>query len=285
VQPPTARSGRGLLRPGMPGRLGDQPAHQLRRVERVQAALAQLGQCLRQRQPSPYGRCKVVDRVRPQLPQLLQPLSRPMAHQRQRCVRRAEPEHGGNCEGLGHREADQHHHNARAATCPQQLACSDRFESGAAIRSETRLRTRRLGRHFACARPAVSGCQISSSPRPSVNPTMAPIRPPLPAIRAAAGSRCSRPARNVAWTTRSATVGTPSLRSLPPALGITTRRTSTGVNSPDFNESRMPPKNSSTPTQVSIQATVARSTPGVLARRSMPHAATRAPETPDHRQG
>lgn len=69
----------------------------------------------------------------------------------------------------------------------------------------------------------------------------------------------------LAWTTRSATVGIPSLRSLPLAFGIITCRTSTGSNSPDFSESRMWFRNASTPIRVSIQTTVARSIPGVLA--------------------
>ena len=75
----------------------------------------------------------------------------------------------------------------------------------------------------------------------------------------------SRTAFRLAWTTRSATVGIPSSRSFPLALGIVTCRTSTGPNSPDFSKSRIWPRNSSTPTQDSIMATVALSTPGVLA--------------------
>jgi hypothetical protein len=58
-------------------------------------------------------------------------------------------------------------------------------------------------------------------------------------------------------TTRSAIVGIPSLRSFPFALGITTRRTSTGRNSPDFSASRSCPKKASTPTTVSTWAAVA----------------------------
>src|SRR6266851_579001 len=42
----------------------------------------------------------------------------------------------------------------------------------------------------------------------------------------------------LAWTTRSVMVGIPSLRSFPLFFGISTRRTSTGPNSPDFIESR-----------------------------------------------
>jgi hypothetical protein len=74
----------------------------------------------------------------------------------------------------------------------------------------------------------------------------------------------SNTAFRAACTTRSATVGIPSLRSLPLALGISTCRTSTGRNVRDFNCSRMPPRKFSTPTPVTIEATVARSTPGVL---------------------
>ena len=62
-----------------------------------------------------------------------------------------------------------------------------------------------------------------------------------------------------------ASVGIPSLRSFPFALGIITRRTSTGRNPPDFSDSRIWPKKASTPTQVSIWGTVARSIPAVLA--------------------
>jgi len=75
----------------------------------------------------------------------------------------------------------------------------------------------------------------------------------------------SSTALRLAWTTRSATVGIPSLRSLPLALGIITCRTSTGRNSPDFSKSRRWSRNASTPIRLSIRATVARSIPGVLA--------------------
>jgi hypothetical protein len=47
----------------------------------------------------------------------------------------------------------------------------------------------------------------------------------------------------LAWTTRSAMVGIPSFRNFPVfPLGIITRRTSSGVNPPDFNESRIWPR-------------------------------------------
>ncbi len=89
----------------------------------------------------------------------------------------------------------------------------------------------------------------------------------------------SSTAFRLAWTTRSTTVGIPSLRNFPDfPFGIITRRTSTGPNSPDFSESRIWPKNASTPTQVSIMATVALSTPGVLApafEDTRSHACTR----------
>src|SRR5216683_2527628 len=74
----------------------------------------------------------------------------------------------------------------------------------------------------------------------------------------------SSTAFRLAWTTRSATVGIPSLRNFPVTpFGIITCRTSTGRNSPDFSESRIWPRNTSTPTRASIRATVARSMPGV----------------------
>ena len=69
----------------------------------------------------------------------------------------------------------------------------------------------------------------------------------------------------LAWTTRSAMVGIPRRRSFPFALGIITRRTSTGPNSPDFSESRIWPRKATTPTEVSIIAAVALSIPAVLA--------------------
>ena len=69
----------------------------------------------------------------------------------------------------------------------------------------------------------------------------------------------------LAWTTRSAMVGIPRLRSFPFAFGIITCRTSTGRNSPDFSESRIWPRKASTPIPVSIRAAVALSIPGVLA--------------------
>jgi hypothetical protein len=75
----------------------------------------------------------------------------------------------------------------------------------------------------------------------------------------------SSTALRLACTTRSATVGIPSLRTFPLAFGIDTRRTSTGSNSPDFSESRIWPRKASTPTRDTIRATVARSTPGVRA--------------------
>src|SRR6266849_1822869 len=67
----------------------------------------------------------------------------------------------------------------------------------------------------------------------------------------------------LAWTTRSVMVGIPSLRSFPLFFGISTRRTSTGPNSPDFSESRIGPRKAATPPQVSIWPAVALSTPGV----------------------
>ena len=61
-------------------------------------------------------------------------------------------------------------------------------------------------------------------------------------------------------------MGIPNFLSFPDdPLGIITCRTSTGRKSPDFNDSRMPSKNVTTPTWASIRATVARSTPGVRA--------------------
>jgi hypothetical protein len=68
---------------------------------------------------------------------------------------------------------------------------------------------------------------------------------------------------SAAWTTRSCTVGIPSLRSLPLALGIITCRTGTGRYSPDFSKSRIWPRNTPTPIRFSISATVALSIPGV----------------------
>ena len=77
----------------------------------------------------------------------------------------------------------------------------------------------------------------------------------------------SSTAFNAVWTTRSATVGIPNFLSFPddPLLGIITCRTSTGRKPPDFNDSRMPSRNATTPTWASIRATVARSTPAVRA--------------------
>lgn len=68
-----------------------------------------------------------------------------------------------------------------------------------------------------------------------------------------------------AWTTRSATVGMPRLRSFPLGLGVITCRTSTGWKVRVFNCTRTLPKNASTPIPGRIWATVARSTPGVRA--------------------
>jgi hypothetical protein len=88
----------------------------------------------------------------------------------------------------------------------------------------------------------------------------------------------SSTAFRLACTTRSATVGMPSLRSFPLDFGIITRRTSTGRKPPDFSSIRIWSRNASTPIPDSIEATVARSTPGVraptlLATRS--HACTK----------
>jgi hypothetical protein len=53
----------------------------------------------------------------------------------------------------------------------------------------------------------------------------------------------------LAWTTRSAMVGIPSFRNFPELpFGTLTCRTSTGRNSPDLSESRIWPKNATTPT-------------------------------------
>ena len=62
----------------------------------------------------------------------------------------------------------------------------------------------------------------------------------------------SSTALRLAWTTRSATVGIPSMRTFPLAFGIDTRRTSTGSNPPDFSESQTRPRNTSTPTRDTI---------------------------------
>ena len=76
----------------------------------------------------------------------------------------------------------------------------------------------------------------------------------------------SSTAFKLAWTTRSAMVGIPSFRNFPVSpLGIITCRTSTGANPPDFSESRIWPRNTSTPTRDSTRATVALSIPGVRA--------------------
>jgi len=66
-----------------------------------------------------------------------------------------------------------------------------------------------------------------------------------------------------AWTTRSATVGIPSLRILPLFFGIITRRAGSGRNSPDFSESRICSRNAPAPIRFSMSATVALSIPGV----------------------
>ncbi len=66
-----------------------------------------------------------------------------------------------------------------------------------------------------------------------------------------------------AWTTRSATVGIPSFRNFPFALGIVTCRTGTGRNSPGFREARIPSRNAPVPIRFSMSATVALSIPGV----------------------
>jgi len=60
----------------------------------------------------------------------------------------------------------------------------------------------------------------------------------------------SSTALTAVWTTRSATVGIPSFLSFPddPFLGIITCRTSTGRNPPDFSDSRIPSRNTTTPT-------------------------------------
>ena len=88
------------------------------------------------------------------------------------------------------------------------------------------------------------------------------VRPPIGAepIRARLEIRLengSSTSFRLAWTTRSVMVGIPRRRSLPFALGIITCRTSTGRNSPDFNESRSWLRNASTPTPVSMLAAVA----------------------------
>jgi hypothetical protein len=69
---------------------------------------------------------------------------------------------------------------------------------------------------------------------------------------------------SAACTTRSVTVGMPSRRSFPFGLGIITCRTATGWNIRDFSWVRMSRNNTSTPIRDSIQATVARSMPGVF---------------------
>jgi hypothetical protein len=69
---------------------------------------------------------------------------------------------------------------------------------------------------------------------------------------------------SAACTTRSVTVGMPSRRSLPFDLGIITCRTATGWNIRAFTRARISRRNTSTPIRDSIQATVARSIPGVL---------------------
>ena len=66
-----------------------------------------------------------------------------------------------------------------------------------------------------------------------------------------------------AWTTRSVTVGIPSLRSFPLFFGIITCRTGTGRNSPDFSEPRISSRNAPTPIPFSMLATVSLSIPGV----------------------
>src|SRR5215216_5689044 len=70
---------------------------------------------------------------------------------------------------------------------------------------------------------------------------------------------------SAACTTRSVTVGMPSRRSLPLGLGIITCRTATGWNTRAFSWARMSCRNTSTPIRDSIQATLARSIPGVCA--------------------
>jgi hypothetical protein len=62
----------------------------------------------------------------------------------------------------------------------------------------------------------------------------------------------SSTALRLAWTTRSATVGIPSWRSLPPAFGIITCRTSRGWNLPDFSEVQSWSRKVSTPILDSI---------------------------------
>src|ERR1035441_2244229 len=57
-----------------------------------------------------------------------------------------------------------------------------------------------------------------------------------------------------AWTTRSVTVGIPSLRSFPLFFGIITCRTGTGRNSPDFSKPPISSRNAPTPIPLSLLA-------------------------------
>ena len=72
---------------------------------------------------------------------------------------------------------------------------------------------------------------------------------------------------SAAWTTRSAIVGIPSLRTFPDGLGIMRSRTGSGVNVPAFNWARRSSRNPGTPMISSTSATVRPSTPGVWAPR------------------
>ena len=77
-------------------------------------------------------------------------------------------------------------------------------------------------------------------------------RNPYEQGRKCASKMGSRTSLSAACTIRSVTVGMPSFRNFPDALGIITCRTGTGRNSPDLSKPRMWPRYAGTATQLTM---------------------------------